>query len=264
MNKLAQMKDRVALVTGSSHGIGAATAKLLARNGAMVGVNYHSSEDAARSVVKEIESEGGTAITVQGDVHDRESVQKMVDAVTKEFGAIDTLVLNASGKFVIAPFVDYEWSDFEEKLLNDISSVFYPCKSVVPSMIENKKGSIIAISSGVSRSPRFGFSGDKYPRGIGFTSHSTAKSGIDGFVRNLAYELGPHKIRVNVVAPGVTDTDATGFISQSAKDKFAQTIPLQEIGQPEDVAAAILYLASDAAKYITGSYLAIDGGLLML
>ena len=260
----SSMENRVALVTGSSHGIGAATAKLLASHGAAVGVNYHSSEDAALSVVEEIESKGGKAIAVQGDVHNQESVQSMVDAVTKEFGDIDTLILNASGKFVIAPFVDYEWSDFEEKLLGDITSVFYPCKSVVPSMIKNNKGSIVAVSSGVSRSPRFGFSGDANPVGIGFTSHATAKSGIDGFVRNLAYELGPHNIRVNVVAPGVTDTDATGFISTEAKDKFAQNIPLKHIGQPEDVAEAILYLAGDTAKYITGSYLAVDGGLLML
>lgn len=180
MEKHLSMKDRIALVTGSSHGIGAATAKLLARNGAAVGVNYHSSEDAARSVVQEIESEGGVAIAVQGDVHDPESVESMVSTVTKKLGAIDTLVLNASGKFVISPFVDYEWSDFEEKLLNDVKSVFYACKSVVPSMIENQQGSIIAVSSGVSRSPRFGFSGEAHPIGIGFTSHATAKSGIDG------------------------------------------------------------------------------------
>lgn len=263
MKRTALMENRVALVTGSNHGIGAATAKLLARNGAAVGVNYHSSEDAAQSVVKEIESEGGVAIAVQGDVHDQESVQKMVEQVTKQLGEIDTLVLNASGKFVIAPFVDYEWSDFEEKLLGDITSVFYPCKAVVPSMIKNKRGCIIAISSGVSRSPRFGFSGDQ-PVGVGFSAHSTAKSGIDGFVRSLAYELGSDNIRVNAIGPGVTDTDATSFISQEAKDKFAQTIPLKKIGQPEDVAEAILFLAADTAKYITGTYLAIDGGLLML
>ena len=257
------MKDRVALVTGSSHGIGAATAKLLARNGAAVGVNYHSSEDAARSVVEEIESEGGVAIAVRGDVHSQESVAAMICTVTKQLGTIDTLVLNASGSFVIAPFVDYEWSDFEEKLLSDISSVFYPCKAVVPSMIENHKGSIIAISSGVSRSPRLGFSGDKHPRGIGFTSHSTAKSGIDGLVRSLAYELSSYNIRVNAVAPGVTKTNATGFVSPETMDKFAKTVPLNRIGQPEDIAEAILFLASDASKYVTGSYLAVDGGLLM-
>lgn len=257
------MEDRVALVTGSSHGIGAATAKLLARNGAAVGVNYHSSRDAAESVVEEIETQGGKAIAVQGDVHSQESVEEMVDAVTKQLGAIDTLVLNASGKFVIAPFVDYEWSDFEEKLLGDVTSVFYPCKAVVPSMIENQKGSIIAVSSGVSRSPRLGFSGEKHPQGIGFTSHSTAKSGIDGFVRSLAYELSSHNIRVNAVAPGVTETNATGFVSEETMNEFAKTVPLKRIGQPEDIAEAILFLASDASRYITGSYVAVDGGLLM-
>lgn len=265
MNNTSSMENRVALVTGASHGIGAETARLLARNGAAVGVNYHSSEEAAQSVVEEIKSEGGKAIAVKGDVHSADSVQAMVDTVTKAFGDIDTLVLNASGKFVIAPFVDYEWSDFEEKVLGDITSVFYPCKSVVPSMIKSKRGSIVAVSSGVSRSPRFGFSGDKQPPGIGFTAHATAKSGVDGFVRNLAYELGSYNIRVNVVAPGPTDTNATSFISQETKDKFAEeNIPLKKFGQTGDVAEAILYLAGDTAKYITGSYLAVDGGLLML
>lgn len=247
------MNDRVVLITGASRGIGAATAKLLGQHGAAVGVNYYGSEEAAQQVVEAIVSDGGRALAVKADVRDPQQVDAMVQQVTEAFGPIDTLVINANAGFPIAPFVDYRWEDFEAKLLGELKGAFFPCKAVVSSMIEQKRGCIIAVSSGLSRDP-----------GEGFCAHSTAKSGLDAFVKSLALELGPHGIRANVVAPGLTLTDATARLPQEHKDASAQMVPLKRNGLPEDVAGAILLLASEEARFITGAYLPVSGGVQML
>ncbi|MBW4429260.1 MAG: SDR family oxidoreductase [Nostoc desertorum CM1-VF14] len=247
------LHDRVVLITGASRGIGAATAKLLGQHGAAVGVNYYGSEAAAVEVVELITSDGGRAMAVKADVRDPQQVDAMVQQVVDTFGVIDTLVINANANFAMAPFVDYQWSDFEAKLVGELKGAFLPCKAVVPSMIEHKRGCIIAVSSGLSRHP-----------GEGFIAHSTAKSGLDAFIKSLALELGPHGIRANVVSPGLTLTDATARLPQEHKDASAQMVPLKRNGLPEDVAGAILLLASDEAKFITGAYLPVSGGVQML
>lgn len=247
------LQDRVALVTGASRGIGAATAKLLASHGAAVGVNYYSSESAAQEVVDEIKKDGGKAIAIKGNATEMPEVEFMVQQVTEAFGAIDTLVLNANASFAIAPFLEHKWEDFEAKLLGELKGAFYPCKVVAPSMVEHKRGCIIAVSSVAGR-----YASE------GFISHSTAKSGLDGFVKSLALELGPHNIRVNAVAPGLIETDATASQPQERKDNMAQMVPLRRNGQPEDVAGAILMLASEQARFITGTYLLVNGGLQMI
>lgn len=247
------LTNRVILVTGASRSIGAATAKLLARHGAAVGINYYNSELAAHQVVDAIASEGGKALAVKGDVREIHQVETMVQQVTEAFGAIDTLVINANVLFRIAPFLEHSWEDFEAKLLGELKGAFYPCKAVVPSMIKQQKGCIIAVSSIASRYPNNGFS-----------AHTTAKSGLDGFLKSLALELGPYGIRVNAIAPGLILTDALSSTSQEWKDNTAQMTPLRRNGMVEDVAGTILLMASEEAKFITGTYLPVNGGAQIL
>ncbi len=247
------LKKRVALVTGSSRGIGAATAKLLAANGAAVAVNYHRSEGAARQVVEEIRKAGGQAVALRADVRERRDVEAMGAEATRRLGPVDTLVVNASIGFPVRPFVELQWEEVQAKLVGELGSAFFCCRAVVPGMIERRSGCIIAVSSGLSRQP-----------GAGFTAHSAAKAGLDGFMRSLALELGPHGIRVNVVGPGLTDTDATAGQPAEMKQAVARMTPLRRIGQPDDVAGAVLFLASDHARFVTGAYVPVSGGALMM
>ncbi|OGP35404.1 MAG: short-chain dehydrogenase [Deltaproteobacteria bacterium GWC2_65_14] len=246
------MKDKVALVTGASRGIGAATARMLARHGAAVAVNYFRSANAARKVVSEIVDEGGNAIAVRADVRNMNQVEAMSRKVAETLGPIDTLVLNASISFPVLPFLKIPWKDFQAKLVGELQAAFFCCKAVVPAMVMRKKGCIIGISSGLSRVV-----------GEGFCAHSTAKSGLDAFMKSLALELGPKGIRVNVVAPGLTETDATAFLSKKEKDAAALITPLKRIGLPDDVAGAVVLLASEEARFVSGAYLPVSGGIHM-
>jgi 3-oxoacyl-[acyl-carrier protein] reductase len=247
------MKNRVVLVTGASRGIGAATAKLLSRHGAAVAVNYLRSEAEALALVEALRGEDRRAIAVRGDARDPAQVEAMVEATARDLGPVDTLVVNASISFPIRPFVDYSWADFQAKLDGELGAAFHCCKAVVPGMIARRAGCIVLISSGLSRRP-----------GPGFCAHSAAKSGLDGFARALALELGPHGIRVNVVAPGLTETDATAHLPAALKEASARMTPLGRNGRPEDVAGAVLAVASETGRFLTGVYLPVSGGTLMI
>lgn len=247
------LQDRVALVTGASRGIGAATARALAAHGAAVAVNYLRSEEQAHQIVHDIEENGGKALAVQADVRDQAQVETMVSRVADSLGTIDTLVINASMEFPMVPFLEYPWPAFEAKLTAELKAAFFCCRAVVPSMIEQGHGCIVAVSSTLSRQVA-----------PGFCAHSTAKSGLDAFVRSLAAELGPQGIRVNNVAPGLTITDATAHLPEEHKEMMAQMTPLRRNALPEDVAGAVVALAGDEAGFITGAYVPVSGGGLLL
>jgi 3-oxoacyl-[acyl-carrier protein] reductase len=245
------MKGTVALVTGASRGIGRATAELLAAEGASVAVNWFQREDAAAEVVAQIVAAGGRAVAVRADVRDQSQVRSMVSEVEQRLGPVDLLVSNAAIGFPFKPFTEFTWEEFESKLVGELKSVFSCCQAVLPGMIERKSGSIVAISSTLSRrsSP-------------GFIAHSTAKSGLDAFVRSLAEEVGQFGVRVNVVAPGLTLTDATAWLPDEQKAMMADITPLKRVALPEDVAGAVLAVASGHSRFVTGCYIPVSGGLV--
>jgi len=246
------LHDKVALVTGASRGIGLATALLLAEHGAKVAINYRDSEAQARRVKEMIEEEGGTAEIFGADVTHAAEVESLVQAVQQRFERIDILVANAHINFRLRAFVDYEWTDLERKVSDELKAVFYPCQAVVPGMLRRKSGSIVAISSSLSKRSD-----------PGFVAQSTAKAAADAFVRALAAELGPGGVRVNTVAPGVTLTDAAMPMSPAVKEALAARCPMRRNGLPEDMAGAVLFLASDLSQFMTGAYLPVDGGFTM-
>ncbi|MCC9625679.1 3-oxoacyl-ACP reductase FabG [Thalassospira sp. MA62] len=246
-------QNKVAVVTGSSRGIGAAIAKALAFQGVKVLVNYAASEDRAQQVVGDIAAAGGTAFACRADVTNPSDITAMIETAERELGPVDILVNNAGINFPIVPFSEYRWEDFEHKLNNELKATFHTCQAVLPGMTARKSGSIVNISSTLSRQP-----------GPGFVAHSSAKSAIDGFTKALALELGPVGIRVNAVAPGLTLTDATSDQPKEMHEAIKSFTPMRRLGEPEDVAATVAFLCSDQARHITGGYIAVSGGAMMI
>jgi 3-oxoacyl-[acyl-carrier protein] reductase len=247
-----QLNGKTALITGASRGIGAACARLMAAQGAAVAINYVNSKDAAEKVAADIIAKGGKAVALQADVRDAAQVDRLLKSAEEALGPVDILVLNAGPAVPWMSVTDLDQEAFEAKVLDEMRSFFLPAKAVMPGMIARKKGCIIGISSGLSRYPSFGF-----------TAHTTSKSAVDGLMKSLAFELGPHGIRVNTVAPGLTRTDATAHMPDDQVQAIAGMTPLQRVGEAEDVAGLVAALAGDGCSFVSGAYIPVSGGIQM-
>jgi len=238
----ASLEGKRALVTGASKGIGRAIAQELASAGATVVVGYRSGQDEAEQLAAEI---GGEA--VQADVSSAEDAKRLVN----EAGDIDVLVNNAglTRDGLLARMSDDDWRTVID---TNLSSVFYTCRAVTRPMMKKRGGSIVNISSVV------GVHGN-----WGQTNYAASKAGIIGFTKSLARELGSRNIRANVVAPGYVKTQLTDVLPEEATAAMIQNTPLGRVAEPEEIAGAVRFLASDDASFITGEVLLVDGGLGM-
>lgn len=245
---------RVALVTGASSGIGAATARLLAARGMRVVVNYLSNNEAAEEVVADIAAAGGQAMALQADVREVAAVHRMVERVTAVWDGVDVLVHNALIPYTVAPFWDMTWEELGGKLEAEMHAAFTVTKALLPGMTERRWGRIVYLGTGLSRRPR-----------EGMIALGTAKAALEQFARYLALELGPHGITVNVVAPGpVEDTRmAADVLDDALRQRQVAATPLGRLARPADVAQAIAFYADEGNAFMTGTTAAVDGGLSM-
>jgi 3-oxoacyl-[acyl-carrier protein] reductase len=239
--------DGCALVTGASRGIGAAIAKTLAAEGWPVGINFRTDEEGANSVVAEIEAAGGQALTVRGDVADPDAVDSVFAELEQRFGPVLVLVNNAGVRAddLSMQISDDEW---EHVLATNLSGAFRMTRRALKGMMRARHGRVINISSVVG-----GVRGNP-----GQANYAASKAGLVGFTRTVAAEVARRNVTVNAVAPGLVETELTEGIDQQ---KFIDAVPARRAGTPEEIAAAVRFLASEDAAYITGITLTVDGGL---
>jgi len=248
---MKRLEQRIAIVTGAGQGIGRAIALGLAREGARVAI-ADVNEESANTVKNEIEASGGRALAIRTDVSNEKSVQAMVEKSLKEFLRVDILVNNA-GIFPTSPVEEMSEEDWDRVIGTNLVGAFLCARAVVPKFLEQGTGRIISITSGRA------FQGAKNG-----AHYAASKAGIIGFSKSLALELAPHRITVNVICPGITDTaQPRGHQTEEQIYAQAQRIPLGRIGQPEDLVGPAVFLASDAAAFITGQTIIVNGGSIM-
>ena len=248
---MRKLEGKVAVVTGASRGIGRAIALKLAEEGAKVVVNYSGSQAKAEEVVAMIQENGGEAIAVQASVSQTEEVTALMDAAVKTYGSLDILVNNAgiTRDNLIMRMKEAEWDDV---LNTNLKGVFLCTKAVTRQMMKQRAGRIINISSIV------GVAGN-----AGQANYVAAKAGVIGLTKTTAKELASRNILVNAIAPGFIETEMTEQLPEDIKQGMLTQIPLAKLGQPEDIAKAVAFLASEDANYMTGQTLHIDGGMVM-
>lgn len=245
------MKTKTVLVTGASRGIGRACAELFAKNGHRVIIHYYKSKAEAETLERGLKEAGYSAYCYRANIADAEQVREMFAWIGTVFGGVDILVNNA-GIAKTALFTDMDEEDWEEALNVNVKGMLRCTKHALPSMIHKKDGKIINISS------IWGVCGASCE-----AVYSASKAAVIGFTKALAQEVGPSGICVNCVAPGVIDTDMNAALSQEDKDGLAQQTPLGRLGTAQEAAAAVYFLASDAADFITGQVLSPNGGLVL-
>lgn len=246
-----RLDGRVALVTGGSRGIGRAIVCALAREGAKVAFIYNASREAADSLVEELKKEGHETVAFQCDVKSKAEADKVVQAVIEKWGKLEILVNNAGviRDSLLATLTEESWL---EVIATNLNSVYNFCQAVTRQMMSQRYGRMINISS---VSADFGNPGQ--------ANYAASKGGVDGFTHCVAAELAKRNITVNAVSPGFIETDMTVAVRNAAGDQIVKHIPARRLGKPEDVAHAVVFLASQEASYITGQVLRVDGGLTL-
>ena len=243
------LENKIAVVTGAGRGIGRGIALALAREGAMVVVNYNGSKERAEEVVRTIEEAGGKAAAIQCNISDFEAAKEFFANVVKEYGRIDILVNNA-GITKDNLMMKMSEEEFQSVIQTNLAGTFHGVKFVTRPMMKQRQGRIINIAS-VS-----GVIGN-----MGQANYSASKAGVIGLTKAAAKELASRNITVNAVAPWFVATEMTDVLSDSVKEAAVATIPLGRFGEVEDIAETVVFLASDKAKYITGQVICVDGGI---
>jgi 3-oxoacyl-[acyl-carrier protein] reductase len=245
------LSNKVAIVTGASRGIGRAAALALSRSGARLVVNYRGQAESAAEVVTTIEANGGTALAVQADVAQGADVERLVKTTLDTYGRLDIVVNNAgiTRDNLLLRMKDDEW---DAVMSTNLRGAYLLTKAALRPMMKARGGRIINITSVV------GLTGN-----AGQANYAAAKAGLIGFTKSVAREMASRGITANAIAPGYIETDITSVLSDEIKSSVLNTIPLGRLGQPDDVASIVVFLASDAAAYLTGQTLAVDGGMTM-
>ncbi|MFQ5717651.1 MAG: SDR family NAD(P)-dependent oxidoreductase [Nitrospinales bacterium] len=247
------LENEIAVISGASRGIGAGIAGKLAQHGCKVIVNYCQSREKAEALVAEIQKSGGEAIPVKADVTQREQVDRMIEIAVKEFGPPTILINNASSPMIHKKIAKTEWAEFLACFETAVKSTHNCCNAVAPLMRKARRGKIVNIVT-------------QYAQGVpplAMAAYVTAKYALVGFSKSLAVEMAPFGIQVNMVSPGLTDTDLVSGLPDSFKQAIAQQTPLKRITECDDISNAVTFLVSDLADYITGVNLPVCGGNIM-
>lgn len=246
-----KLKDKIAIVTGASSGIGSEIAIQFAKEGATVIINYSNSPDGAERVKAEIEGFGGTAATFRCDVSKYKDVEAMIEQIIKDYKHIDILV-NNSGITRDNLLMRMEEEDFDKVIDINLKGTFNTIKSVSRHMIRAKKGKIINMASVV------GITGNS-----GQANYAASKGGVIALTKSVAKEFATRNINVNAIAPGYIATRMTEVLNEKVKDGILASIPMKRVGKPEDIAKVAVFLASEDSNYITGQVINVDGGMVM-